>query len=201
MATALNKNRMFVSRYVVFAVLFVGMTANTLARPEGALHEFMEMFGYLLVSICAIGRVYTSAFIGGIKNTSLIMVGPYSLCRNPLYTLSWIGFVGIAAMSTSVTATMATAIIFGLLYHLLVLREEQHLLATFGEAFERYCRTTPRFVPALRSMDIPDEVSIRPRYLGFAALDALAWFLPLPLFEVVDYMQTQGGWALPFYIP
>lgn len=201
MATALNKNRMHVSRYAVLAVLLVGLTANTFARPEGPLHGFMEMSGYLMVSICAIGRVYTSAFIGGIKNTSLIMVGPYSLCRNPLYTLSWIGFVGVAAMSTSVTATVCTAALFGLLYHLLVLREEQHLRSIFGDGFERYCQTTPRFVPKLRPMNIPEEVSIKPRYLGFAALDAMAWFLPLPLFEVVDYMQTQGGWTLPFYIP
>jgi protein-S-isoprenylcysteine O-methyltransferase Ste14 len=192
---------MQVSRYVVLAVLIVGLTANTLARPEGAMHEFMEMSGYLLVAICALGRVYASAFIGGIKNTSLVMAGPYSLCRNPLYTLSWIGFVGIALMSTSVTATVVTAIIFGLLYRVLVLREEEHMRATFGEAFNRYCLTTPQFVPALRPMDIPDALTIKPRYLGFAVLDALAWFIPLPLFEVIDYMQTQGGWELPFYIP
>jgi protein-S-isoprenylcysteine O-methyltransferase Ste14 len=38
--------------------------------------------------------------------------------------------------------------------------EERELKVRFGEAYERYCRLVPRFVPRLTPVD-PDEISGR----------------------------------------
>ena len=132
MAVKLNKNRMQLSRLLMLGIVFIGLFCRTMFGEKEALHETLELFGYILVCLCAFGRVYSSAFIGGKKNTALITWGPYSLCRNPLYFFSFLGIVGIAALTTSVTAIAIAAVAVWFLYDQLISREEVFLKEKFG---------------------------------------------------------------------
>jgi len=44
--------------------------------------------GTLLAGVAVTGRAWSLMYISGKKNASLVTVGPYSLCRNPLYFFS-----------------------------------------------------------------------------------------------------------------
>ncbi len=77
----------------------------------------------------------------------LVLGGPYRLMRNPMYTAVLLVVAGEAAvMGHALSAVYALMLFAGL--HVFVLRvEEPALVRSFGEDYERYRRSVPRWLP------------------------------------------------------
>jgi len=192
MAIALNKQRMLVTRLLVGFVLF--MVLFTSARLQEGTHaeEMFELLGYTLLIICALGRVFTTSFIGGMKNQQLITEGPYSVCRNPLYFFSLVGVAGLGVLSMQLVTFLVSFLGFLWVYDKLIEREEGHLAEKFGATFERYKREVPRLWPDFRKYKASGELLFQPKYLAYAVRDAVWWFLPYPVFDFIKYLQDVG---------
>jgi len=83
------------------------------------------------------------------KAERLFVEGPFRYTRNPLYfgnMFMAIGFAMIAPPSGAVLIILATVV----LINALIKHEESLLRTTFGDAYERYCASVPRFWPRLR---------------------------------------------------
>lgn len=189
MARALNKTRMRDSWLVALVSLVLILATRMLFAPREQWHETLELVGYLLVVICALGRIYTTAFLGGFKNTKIIDYGPFSVVRNPLYVFSLIGIAGISLMSLHLSVMLFAPIAIFFIYYFLVRREEAHLAETLGQKYEEYCARTPRFLPRLSLYHAPEVITVNVRYLHRAVLDAFWWFVPFPLFEFLDLIN------------
>lgn len=192
MARSLNKTRMRDTRILIALTVLAGVSCKMFFPQESWTHHSMDLLGYLLVTVCAIGRIYATAFIGGIKNEDLITWGPYSLCRNPLYLFSLLGAAGIGLMTTSVIAFAVIFSGFLAIYLGLIQREEEFLLEKFGQKFRDYMARVPRLLPSLRNYSCPEELVFQPRFLTKAVADAVWWFAPLPLFEFAEILQQKG---------
>lgn len=77
---------------------------------------------------------------------ALLTSGPFRLSRNPIYlgntlTLAAMGFAFANLWFTVLAAFMAV-----LLHRLAILREEAHLAARFGKAWDGYAARTPRWL-------------------------------------------------------
>lgn len=192
MAKDLNKTRMRDTRILVLLVLTVAFFTAPVITEESLLHDTMMLTGYILLIACAVGRIYTSAFIGGVKNEKLMTDGPYSMCRNPLYFYSLLGALGFALMSVQVTQMVLFLLAFYYTYHQLIRREEEFLAEKFGAEYEAYRSSTPRLMPNIKKFRVPDEITIKTKYLTHAVWDAIWWFTPLPLFELAELLQTRG---------
>ena len=68
------------------------------------------------------------------------------------------------------------AIGFAVTYPGSVRHEEAVLSRNFGEAFARYCATTPRWIPRWSNFHEPDAWTINPRKFRSGLLDSM-WFL------------------------
>lgn len=82
------------------------------------------------------------------KERVLAVTGPYGRMRHPQY----VGFVLVMLGFLMQWPTVLTLIMFPILlvtYWRLALAEEQAVLAEFGDAYRRYCATTPAFIPRL----------------------------------------------------
>jgi protein-S-isoprenylcysteine O-methyltransferase Ste14 len=157
---------------VVLAMLSVSASA----WPDGeAVDLVMSNLGFVLLVVCAFGRVWSSIFIAGYKNDRLITDGPYSLVRNPLYVFSFIGAVGLGLSAESLMVTGLLILPFLVWYPILVVEEERHLAERHGEAWQAYVAATPRFLPALRRPSQPASYAINTKQVGRAFLDAV-WF-------------------------
>ena len=132
---ALNKNRIRDSRIALLISTVILLLAQPLLHYGNNSHEILEFTGSLLVVFCAVGRIYTTAFIGGLKNSQLVTWGPYSVTRNPLYLFSLIGITGIAMIMGFVSLVIVNIIVFSLLYHFLITREETFLRNEFGDVY------------------------------------------------------------------
>ena len=83
----------------------------------------------------------------------LVARGLYRHVRNPMYVGVAAILLGEALLFASLALLWyAVAIVFG--FNLFVLLyEEPTLRRKFGDAYERYCRAVPRWIPRLRAGD------------------------------------------------
>ena len=80
----------------------------------------------------------------------LIIRGSYRFVRNPEYVGGLLLLVGQAILFKSFGFLLYGAVLFLLFHLLVVLVEERMLKREFGESYEQYCRSVPRWVPRLR---------------------------------------------------
>ncbi|HXH48615.1 MAG TPA: isoprenylcysteine carboxylmethyltransferase family protein [Terriglobia bacterium] len=79
-----------------------------------------------------------------------VAIGPYRYVRNPMYVggLSLLAGLGFYERSISI---LLMALLLLLVVHLMVIYyEEPTLQKSFGASYEEYCRTTARWIPALK---------------------------------------------------
>jgi protein-S-isoprenylcysteine O-methyltransferase Ste14 len=192
MAKNINKKRMRDTRILMGIVLLTGFFTVPVLQEGTWAYELFRLTGYILLTTCAIGRIHSTAFIGGIKNKTLTTVGPYSMCRNPLYFYSLLGAAGVGLMSGEIILVVILVVGFMFIYDQLIDREEEFLSQKFGDEFESYKTRTPRLIPDPAKYTCPAELVFQPRYLNNAIWDALWWFAPVPLFELARLLQHAG---------
>lgn len=151
-------------RALVYAAIFVSLvlvflparvlTASGIAQPETvggtqALGLAVAVLGAGLALWC----VLTFAFVG--RGTPapfdpprrLVVIGPYSIIRNPMYVGAVVALLGAAMFYESI-GLLVFAVGFLLATQLFVLSyEEPTLRRIFGEAYVDYCRRVGRWWP------------------------------------------------------
>lgn len=203
MAKSLNKSRIRDSKIIVLTMFVIILFSNQLVMlgHESPLHETFDFLGYLLVAFCALGRVYSTAFLGGFKNENLIDYGIYSVVRNPLYFFSLIGIAGIALMSNHVLVIALVPLSFIFIYIKLIKREEEFLKKKFGKKYTEYMKRTPRLLPNIKLYHAPETVQMAPQFITKAFGDAIWWFAAFPLIELVEYVQANNIIHPLFFVP
>ena len=101
-------------------------------------------------------RAYAAGFLK--KQEVLTTTGPYAFTRNPLYLGSAILAAGAAWAMHSLISAAILGIYFAAVYYVVMRREEGELRGHFGEAFEKYAKAVPLFLPRLipaRSQEEP----------------------------------------------
>lgn len=152
-------------------------------------HELVEEVGLGLLLVCILGRVWCSLYIGGRKVRELIVNGPYSTVRNPLYVFSFIGAAGVGAQSGSIMMTALCAVIAYIVFAVLVRREEKALLAVHGDQFAAYMRSTPRFLPNPTLWWDKEILPVQPIRVMRTFADGLIFLLAIPVAEGLEYLQ------------
>lgn len=161
--------------------------------PSGTfLHEGIEFLGLALIVLCICGRMICTLYIGGRKIESLVTAGPYSVVRNPLYTLSIVGAVGVGAQLGSFVLAVVTGAVAALVFLLVILKEEQMLVLRFGKTYEDYRASVPRLIPDFSLWRDVDKVEVNPRLVRVTALDASIFLLSIPLAEVFEHLHDTG---------
>jgi len=140
--------------YVFWPLFRTGMgglpvAAILAADFSGPLWWVQLLLGAPLI-VAGFGVTFYAYFDLGLENTygadqSLVTSGLYRYSRNPQYVASIIGYfgIGVAAGSWMIAALVALAI---LVYWLMPLAEEPWLRKVFGESYDAYMKTTPRFL-------------------------------------------------------
>jgi protein-S-isoprenylcysteine O-methyltransferase Ste14 len=178
--------------WVLVLALIAGMAVIGTPASRPAIHEAVEWAGRLLIAVCIVGRCWCTLYIGGRKIAELVRIGPYSMMRNPLYTMSFIGAAGVGAQTGSLVMAALFLVVAWVVFRLVVAREERFLIGRFGEDYVDYLRTVPRFLPNIRLWKSPEWLEVRPDRVVLTFIDGL-WFLAaIPLAEGVEWLQTAG---------
>lgn len=90
-------------------------------------------------------RIWSSGYLK--KNKGIQTQGPYSLTRNPLYLGNFfIGF-GFALMGNTLAGGVSLMGGLVVIYSATILEEERYLGLRFGEVYQSYFQSVPRFFP------------------------------------------------------
>jgi protein-S-isoprenylcysteine O-methyltransferase Ste14 len=154
------------------------------------IHESVEAIGLALILICIAGRCWCTLYIGGRKGAELVDIGPYSLCRNPLYFFSFLGAAGVGAQTGALTVALLFTIAAEVVFRLVVSREEGFLKEALGEPYARYLAAVPRFLPFPWLWKGQDVLEVRPGRVALTFLDGLAFLLAIPLAEGLEILQN-----------
>ena len=180
---------MATSRIIIFLAIILVVTTRQITEGETLAHSLFDFFGYLLIVACGMGRLYTTAYLGGYKNKELITHGPFSVVRNPLYVCSWLGFTGFALFSNNLWVILLVPVSFLALYHALIRREEVFLEEAFGDKYKNYCKNTPRFFPNFSKFKQPPELVLTSHAFLKGLLDNIWWFIIPPVFELIEMFE------------
>ncbi len=187
--TKLLKSRIKWTRY--FAALCVGILLFcSPAMPM--VEDVTEWIGYILAIIAVAGRVACTMYVGGRKNETLIVDGPYSVVRNPLYVFSFLGVAGIGMITGMITFCIILCAAFILYYPKVVAREEGFLQEKFGIEYENYRARTPAWAPDFSLWRSPALVSASPRFMMLTLRDAVWFLLAFPILELIEYGHETG---------
>jgi protein-S-isoprenylcysteine O-methyltransferase Ste14 len=201
MAKQLNRRRLLYTKLGLVAVLLLSLFSYPTFVEGQFMHGALDMVGSVLVGACALGRLYATAFLGGHKNQNLIVDGPFSMVRNPLYFFSFVGVCGVVLISNHLTFMLVVPPLFLSIYLSLIVREEVFLKEHFGEAYVQYCAATPRIWPKLSLYRAAESVQMQPKFMVKALRDSILWLSILPLFELIEELQQTGMVAVVLHIP
>ncbi len=182
----------------VVGLLPVLLFSRPLIHLQEDFHEMIDSIGSVMIAICILGRSYSSLFVAGKKNVSVVSHGVYSVVRNPLYVFSFLGVIGIGLQSARLTILALLIAVFIYYYRKVVAGEEAFLRHKFGTDFDRYCANVPRWIPRFKNWNSPDEVTVQPAMILRTMTDALMFCIPLLLFELIELLQSDG--VLPSFI-
>lgn len=115
--------------------------------PDSSIHKFT---GTLLVALGMIIALVAMAKLGlrttmGNKQGILQQAGLYSVSRNPQLVGGGLAALGVTILWPSWYA-LGWLALYGVIGHLMVLAEEEHLRSTLGESYLEYCERVPRYV-------------------------------------------------------
>jgi protein-S-isoprenylcysteine O-methyltransferase Ste14 len=177
--------------------LLLGLVVSSLflstpVFPQGGwLDEIMGAIAYILITVAAFGRVWSSAYIVGKKDNMLVMKGPYSVTRNPLYFFSFIGFLGIGLATESIVISLIMMLIFFGTHWPTILEEEEKLKILFGEKYRSYLDRVPRFLPKIARVGHPKALNVNSRIFTKSVVDNAILAMSFGLIQLCEWLHAK----------
>ena len=116
------------------------------------------VLGFCIVAAGEFSRFYGVAYAGSLTRVTgsvgapaVIVAGPFSYLRNPLYMGNMLTYLGIGIMANALFPWLLLAALFwfSFQYYEIVLAEEEFLEKKFGTAYLEFKNHVPRFLPRL----------------------------------------------------
>jgi len=164
------------------------------------MHERIEWIGQMLILIGIGGRLWSTLYIGGRKSSEVVQTGPYSITRNPLYFFSAVAAAGVGGQMGSIALTAAFGVLCWVAFSIVIRREEEFLSAKLGKPYLDYVARVPRFMPNPSLYRDEEFVTFRPALLSRTLKDGLAFFVSVPLFELIETLQNNGNLPVFFHL-
>ena len=173
-------------------LMAIALSTASIWDDDTMVRRLVEALGLVLIVVSVVGRAWCSLYIGGRKAAELVVTGPYSLSRNPLYFFSLLGALGMGAQSGSISLGLLFLAAAVAIFLPLIGREESYLAQAMPGAFDAYRLTTPRLLPRLSLWRSPEEITVRPVFFSRTLLDGVVMVLAWPIFEGIEVLQRAG---------
>jgi protein-S-isoprenylcysteine O-methyltransferase Ste14 len=180
--------RLYALRTFALAMIVMVLIAEPVWQ-DAAIQTGIKLLGAALVVSAALGRLWSTLYIGGKKNITLITKGPYSVTRNPLYFFSTAGSVGAGLVFGSFVLGGLAGCMTGAILYVTSRGEARLLHSHFGTRYQDYATRVPLFWPDPRLYEDERDPTFSPHALKRGLGDAVLFLLVIPLAEVLEYLR------------
>jgi protein-S-isoprenylcysteine O-methyltransferase Ste14 len=142
-----TKIRLLVTRLFGLSMLCLVTFGSSYWSTVPLLDQALFSGGLVLAILGFCGRLWCLGYIAGRKKRVLVTLGPYSLCRHPLYFFSFIGGIGLGLCTETLSIAVLFVLAFALYYPAIIRTEESFLRLNFPD-YESYEKRTPLFFPS-----------------------------------------------------
>lgn len=158
---------------------------------EGSFAELLiDMAGFILFMAGAMFRFWATLYIGGRKGEGLMTIGPYSLCRNPLYFGTFLMLAALVVWLQNFSFAVGALVATWSYLRVTVGSEEHRLRHHFDGEYDDYCRLVPRFLPKLRNYHSPRQILVNVVGLRREVRNAYRWMLIPIAGELLSYTRS-----------
>lgn len=187
--TKRRSNRLALSR-ALGVVFFLVILGSQPALIKGIWREILQTVGLLFVVVGVLGRLWSTLYIGGQKDRTLVTDGPYSICRNPLYFFSLIGALGVVMATAMFSLIFLLLAFFAIYYPWIIGNEEALQRELHGAAFEAYRQRTPAFFPRFSLYQEATNCVFDSRLLRKALRDCSGFFVAFAAIHFISFIQS-----------
>ncbi len=183
--------RILLSRVLAVVLLTIlGISLSAWHKTIPLIGQLLSLTGWVLVGIGVVGRIWSASYISGHKNAKLIMDGPYSICRNPLYFFSFVGGLGVMLLTETLALPLLFVAVFLTYYLQVMIREEKRLQQLHGAAFEAYRSRVPRFWPDFSLFSEPATYMVSAQYFRQFLMEVVWFVLAAAIIESLGEMHA-----------
>jgi protein-S-isoprenylcysteine O-methyltransferase Ste14 len=161
----------------------------------------LDAIGWTVFCAGVLFRWWATLHIGGRKAMQLAVVGPYSMCRNPLYFGTFLITLSIAFYFHSLTFAAGLVFAAWLYLGVTVPEEERYLRQKFADEYVRYCQDVPRFFPRFRQWHSPPQIDVLVSGLRAEGYRAVRYvWVPL-IAETLAHLRMEAWWPHWWTLP
>jgi protein-S-isoprenylcysteine O-methyltransferase Ste14 len=184
--------RLLQTKLMILGLLPLLVFSHHVYREDSMFDTLLGSLGLALLVAAAMGRIWASLYLAGRKDRELVVQGPYSIMRHPLYFFSFLGFLGAGLAFESLVLTLVLATVFAVGHWPAMQREEARLAELFGDEYERYRRGVPRFLPRPRRMVMPHAIHVHTGSFTLALREAALIPLILVVADLLEWAKLAG---------
>lgn len=182
--------RIYLTRvFTTLLIILLLISGSKWETVSPLISAVLFLAGCFLTGIASLGRLWCSLYVAGYKTKHLIIDGPYSICRNPLYFFSLIGGIGVGLATETFTIPLLIFAAFGWYYPYVIRYEEEKLRKHHNEEFETYFRSVPRFWPKWSLLTEPDEYIVVPKTFRKHIFSALWFIWMIGILELIEMLR------------
>lgn len=134
--------------YTPFVLVYV-----LLVRPHlSGGNWLIDALGFVLILIGLGVRIVARDWKASHGSSVVVVTGPYSVVRNPMYVGSFLIGLGFCAIIGSITFLVGFAAVYGIVHEMVVRREERFLLGRWGDEYAAYLKSVPAWIPSTGSL-------------------------------------------------
>jgi protein-S-isoprenylcysteine O-methyltransferase Ste14 len=194
-----TRTRLLVSRLFGLGLFSLLVFSTSYWHDSPLLDQTLFCLGVLLAVAGFCGRLWSLSYIAGRKKRELVTVGPYSLCRHPLYFFSLVGGIGLGLCSETLTLAALFAIGFALYYPSIIRTEESFLSSQFT-GYEEYKKRVPLFFPRWSNFT-DDDLQVNARALSREIAASGGFLCMVGVLELVESLHHAQILPTLFLIP
>lgn len=194
-----TRTRLLVSRLFGLTILFMLAFGTSSWSAYPMFDQMLFLAGVVLAVVGFCGRLWCLSYIAGRKKRVLVMEGPYSLCRHPLYFFSLVGGIGLGLCTETLTVALLFVLAFASYYPQAIRGEETFLSDNFAK-YEEYRERVPLFLPRWSNF-VEGEGTVSVCAFRREIVAAGGFLLCIGLFELVESLHQAEILPTLFLIP
>ena len=152
--TRINK-RLFIPKLLFLPAILLAPVSQYVYAEDGFWDTTWEVLSLLILMIAVIGRVWTAAYISGRKTHELVDRRALFIDEKSIVLFQHARLPGAGLAFEKLTVALAFVVVFWVLHWPTILAEESKLRNKFGEVYDAYAKSVPRFWPRIGRMKLP----------------------------------------------